>query len=442
MALDSPQRTQDLLDLAVIHGEARYAELADGGQVIRSLLGSSEIASPRHTDLGFAQGGDGVYFIVLPIVHAGHNAELRLGFDEQRTQDRIRLAFNRMLWLLAGYMVLAVSVGIILSHRLSRPIQGLRNLSRAISSGNYGQHLVVSTGVRELHELAVDLEGMRVELVGINERLQAQIVEREISEGRREALQKQLRNRQRLETVGTLAGGIAHEINNVLVPIILFTDTVLHDSSLSPASRSDLERVLSSARRAKDVVKKMLTFSREFDNAKLSPVDLRAVVSDGLALFAALAHPGIEVRSQIDLDVPMVKADATLAVHLVLNLCTNAYQSMEGTDGVLTVGLKHHGPYQHPDETAGVELWVSDTGHGMDPATVERIFEPFFTTRSVGQGSGLGLSVVHGIVESFGGTISVETALGAGSTFRVFFPEVTDLEGMTNHGREDSPCKA
>jgi signal transduction histidine kinase len=112
-------------------------------------------------------------------------------------------------------------------------------------------------------------------------------------------------------------------------------------------------------------------------------------------------------------------------VHLVINLCTNAYQAMQGTQGTLIIGLRNHGNPQLAGETgACVEFWVSDTGHGMDPATAERIFEPFFTTRSVGVGTGLGLSVVHGIVESFGANIVVETEPGKGSTFRIYFPAV------------------
>jgi signal transduction histidine kinase len=427
MALDSETRTEDLLDLAIIHGEARYAELYDRGRSIRSQLGAADITTPRGTDLGFAQGGDNTFFVVLPIVHAGHNAELRLGFDEQPTQERIQLALNRMLELLAGYLAVAIGIAIILSYRLSRPIHRLQAVSRAISSGDYARALNVTTGIRELHELAADLEGMRRELVGVNHRLQAKIKEKEISEGRREELQKQLRHRQRLETVGTLAGGIAHEINNVLVPIILFTDTALQDLSPASASRADLERVLAAARRAKDVVQKVLTFSRVLDDAKLALIDLRAVVAEGLHLFSVLAPPSIEIRTEIDEAVPLVRADATLAAHLVMNLCTNAYQAMEGTAGVLTIGLRYR---ELADEGAApqpcVEFWVSDTGHGMDSSTVERIFEPFFTTRSVGQGSGLGLSVVHGIVESFSATIAVETKIGAGTTFRIYFPAVTE----------------
>jgi signal transduction histidine kinase len=429
VALDSQTRIEDLLDFAITHGGARYAELYERGRSIRSLYGSSEIKTPRSTDLSFGQGGDGIYFVVRPIVHAGHRAELRLGFDEEPTQERIQLALSRMLWLLAGYLAVAIAIAIILSHRLSRPIQRLQAVSRAISSGDYTRALNVNTGIRELHELAVDLEAMRHELVGVNDRLEAKIKEKELSEVRREELQKQLRHRQRLETVGTLASGIAHEINNVLVPIILFTDTALQDLPPCGAPRANLERVLAAARRAKDIVKKILTFSRELGEAKLALIDLREVVAEALHLFSVLAPPTIEIRTEIDESLPMVKADATLAAHLLMNLCTNAYQAMEGAKGTMTIGLRYQ---EHANEgrisQPRVEFWVRDTGRGMDSATVERIFEPFFTTRSVGQGAGLGLSVVHGIVESFGASITVESKIGAGTTFRIFFPAVARLE--------------
>jgi signal transduction histidine kinase len=429
VALDSQARIEDLLDFAITHGGARYAELYERGRSVRSVYGSSEIKAARSTDLSFGQGGDGIYFVVRPIVNARHRAELRLGFEEQPTQERIQLALTRMLWLLAGYLVAAIALAIILSYRLSRPIQRLQAVSRAIASGDYTRALNVKTGIRELHDAAVDLEAMRHELVGVNNRLQAKIKEKEISDARREELQKQLQHRQRLETVGTLASGIAHEINNVLVPIILYTDTALQDLPPHGAPRANLERVLAAARRAKDIVKKILTFSRELGEAKLALVDLREVVAEALHLFSALAPPTIEIRTEIDEALPLVSADATLAAHLLMNLCTNAYQAMEGAKGTLTIGLR----YQDSTEVGKVsqprvEFWVRDTGRGMDPATVERIFEPFFTTRSVGHGSGLGLSVVHGIVESFGASITVDSKIGVGTTFRIFFPAVARLE--------------
>jgi signal transduction histidine kinase len=427
-ALDSAARIEDLLDLVIVHGESRYAELVDHGHSIRSQLGSPNVTAPREPDMGFAQGGDDIYFIVLPIERAGHSAELRLGFDERPTRQRIQLALDRMLLLLIGYLSVAICAGFYLSNRLSRPIRRLQDVSRSIASGNYAQTLHVSAAIRELHELAADLEAMRRELVGVNDRLQEKIREKEISDGRRDQLQKQLRHRQRLETVGTLAGGIAHEFNNVLVPIILFTDTAMQDLPPDSVSHADLERVLASARRAKNVVQKILTFSHVMGDTALAPTDLRSVVKEGTVLFSALTPPGVEIRAEIPAELPLVLADPTLALDLVMNLCTNAYQAMPGFQGVVTVGLRVAESQSTSEETgaASVEFWVADTGHGMDQATADRMFEPFFTTRPVGQGTGLGLSIVHGIVESFGARIAVETALGVGTTVRIFFPAITE----------------
>jgi signal transduction histidine kinase len=417
-ALDSAAQTSDLLDLAIIHGESRYAELADGTHSVRSALGSPNITAARRNDLSFAHGGDDIYFVVLPIEHAGHSAELRLGFDERPTQERIQLALNRMVLMLAAYLGVAVALSFYLSGRLSRPIRRLQDVSRSIASGHYERVLNVHTGVRELHELAVDLEAMRRELVGVNDRLEQKIKEKEISEARRDELQKQLRHRQRLETVGTLAGGIAHEFNNVLVPIILFTEAAMNDLPQDSPSRSDLERVLASSRRAKNVVQKILTFSRVLGDAALAPTDLRGVVWESIVLFTALAPASIEIRTEIADELPLVRADATLAGDIVMNLCTNAYQAIQDSKGIITVGLRA--------AESRVELWVSDTGEGMDAATVDRIFEPFFTTRAVGQGTGLGLSVVHGIAEIFGASITVDSARGVGTTFRIFFAALPD----------------
>jgi signal transduction histidine kinase len=350
-----------------------------------------------------------VHLVLLPALYFGIGYVIRTSH-----QDLF------MFLLLAIYLGVAITIAAYLSNRLSRPIRRLRDASRCIASGDYAQALHVTTSVRELHELATDLEAMRSELVGVNDRLHRQILEKEISESRRDELQKQRRHRQRLEIVGTLAGGITHEFNNVLVPIILFTEAAMQDLPQDSVSRGDLERVMICVRRARNVVQKILRFSRVLGDTALELTDLRSVVSESVGLFSALAPRNIEIRTEIGAEVPLVRADATLAGVVITNLCTNAYQSMQGGQRVLTVGLKNSPPH--------VELWVADTGHGMDQATVDRIFEPFFTTRPVGQGTGLGLAVVHGIVESFGAAIAVETRPGAGTTFRIFFP-VANADG-------------
>ena len=422
-ALDSGTRTTDLLDLAVTHGGAAFAELDDRGRVTRSSLGDPDVRVARRSDLGFSRTDD-TYFIVLPVARPDHAVELRLGFDERPTKERIALAMNRMLVLLTAYLCVAVAMTMFLSQRLSRPIRRLQAVSRSIASGNYAEELSIGTRIREIFELGGDLEAMRRELVGVNERLRAQMHEKELSEARRDELQRQLRHGQRLETVGTLAGGIAHEFNNVLVPILLFTEAALQDQAPGSAARADLERVMDSARRAREIVQKILTFSRVLGDARLGPIDMRRAVNEAILLFAALASPHVRIERDIDADIPPVRGDTSLAIQLVMNLCANAYQALHAGAGTITLELRR--------APGGVELSVGDTGHGMDAATLERIFEPFFTTREVGQGTGLGLSVVHGIVESFGATISVQSTVGVGTKFTIVFPELApELAGET-----------
>jgi two-component system, cell cycle sensor histidine kinase and response regulator CckA len=175
------------------------------------------------------------------------------------------------------------------------------------------------------------------------------------------------------------------------------------------------------------VVEKMLAFSRELESEGPDWIDIAPAVEEGLRLFAALVPPSIELRSSIQSPCQPVLADRTLVIQLVMNLCTNAYQAMRVAGGVLELRLAD---VTLPADAAlkraagrYVELRVTDTGHGMDAATIERIFEPFFTTREVGDGTGLGLSVVHGIVTSLGALIVVDSVPGKGSEFRVQFPQ-------------------
>jgi len=176
--------------------------------------------------------------------------------------------------------------------------------------------------------------------------------------------------------------------------------------------------VLSAARRARDIVRKVLAFTREFESAQLGPVLLASAVDEALKLFTALAPASIDVRRELPGEIPEVTADQGLLTQLIMNLCTNAYQAMLAGGGILTIGVRVDRSVAPPI----VELYVRDTGHGMDAATVERIFEPFFTTREVGDGTGLGLAVVHGIATRFGASIIVESAVGRGTTMRVRFP--------------------
>ncbi|HEY4972365.1 MAG TPA: ATP-binding protein [Steroidobacteraceae bacterium] len=422
----SPQRVADLLDLPILNGEGAYAEYVGDGSRFRSPLGLADVQRSRKQDFNFGDNDDHIYFIKLPITSGDHVGELRLGFDERPTEERIALALHRTLLALSAYLAISLIVAIAIGLNVARSLRQLQRMSRQIASGGYAQRLHVESRIRELQELAVDMDEMRRALVGVNERLRSEIQEKEAAEAQREQLQNRLRHRQRLETVGTLAGGIAHEFNNALLPITLLTESALAGMGPSDPLRPDLQRVLGSARRAREVVRKILMFSHKFGEAKLELIDLRAVVGEALNLFAPLVSSNVEVETAISGPPLAVKADASLVLQMVMNLCVNAYQAIGSNQGKVTIGVdSRHEPAALPERVAAgsyVELWVRDNGHGMDPATVERIFEPFFTTRDVGQGTGLGLSVVHGIAEAFGATILVVSATGVGTTFRVLFP--------------------
>jgi len=255
---------------------------------------------------------------------------------------------------------------------------------------------------------------------------------RDITE--RKELEAQLRQAQKLETIGTLAGGIAHDFNNILGPILGYTDMLLEDQPDDSPIRTELEHILRAANRAKDLVQQILLFSRHGEQERKS-IQIHMIVKEGLKLLKATMPSTIEIRQHIDTECGSVSADPTQIHQVLLNLCTNAQHAMRKSGGVLTVKLSRFEADEefaraNPGLDAGhyVALTVSDTGHGIDSASLERIFEPFFTTKHVGEGTGLGLSVAHGIVVRHRGTMGVESSPGKGTSFHVYLPRVEPQE--------------
>lgn len=256
------------------------------------------------------------------------------------------------------------------------------------------------------------------------------ITERRRMEREKARLESQVIQSQKLETIGTLAGGIAHDFNNILAPIIWYTEMIVNDDDNDPEIREDLRHVLKAANRAKDLVQQILTFGR-MREVERSPVQIQLVIEEAIKLVRASLPATIEITCQVNNKCDPVLADPTQIHQVVMNLCTNAYHAMREDGGVLDVTLGH---YQVSEEEAAVhgkmqpgkwvKLTVADTGHGMDPATMDRIFEPFFTTKNVDEGTGLGLSVIHGIVMTYGGHITVSSKPGQGSAFNIFLPPV------------------
>jgi signal transduction histidine kinase len=316
----------------------------------------------------------------------------------------------------------------LLARVVSRPLTQLQAASRRVARGDSAVRLGADCKMVEIVELSRDLEVMRKELVGTAEQLRTEMRQRQLEQSERARLESQLRHEQRLATVGTLAGGVAHEFNNILVPLVLYAEEALEDVDAGHAARPNIERVLRAAKRASDVVSRLLAFGRRMGERLPRAVDLSAVVREALDLFEALVPTNIELRREIEADGGLVSGDPTLLNQVVLNLCTNAVQAMRGRNGTLTVSVTARDrltgdPFSETSARV-LELRVRDTGHGMDPQTQERIFEPYFTTREVGEGSGLGLSIVHGIVVSMGGVISVTSVPDQGAEFVVVLPEV------------------
>jgi|GEM_PF-1046801 len=232
----------------------------------------------------------------------------------------------------------------------------------------------------------------------------------------------------KMEAIGTLAGGIAHDFNNILAAIIGYADMARDDIPEWSPSRNNIEQVLKAGGRAKELVRQILTFSRKGPEIQ-QPMQPSSIIKEGLKLMRASLPTTIEIQKDIASDCGLILANPTNIHQVLVNLCTNAFHAMENEKGVLTVKLTRVDLQEAYVKTEAaissgsfVELMVSDTGCGMDEATVERIFEPYFTTKEVGKGSGMGLALVHGIVQGCGGFMRVESNPGNGSTFHVYFP--------------------
>ncbi len=265
------------------------------------------------------------------------------------------------------------------------------------------------------------------------------VTERIQFEKEKAELEKQIRQSQKMQAIGTLAGGIAHDFNNILFPIIGYTEMVLERMAGDDPSRNDLEEVLRAANRAADMVRQILSFARQTEE-EWKPMQLHPVIKEALKLLKASLPATIEIRADIPAGTDCVLADPSQIHQVVMNLCTNAYHAMREKGGVLTVALdslnidaKNAVPVHDMTPGPWFRLTVSDTGCGMSPEVMERIFDPYFTTRPMGEGTGMGLAVVHRIVSNLRGHITVSSTEGEGSVFQIWLPR---LEAET---RESEP---
>ena len=256
------------------------------------------------------------------------------------------------------------------------------------------------------------------------------ITDRKEAEDERESLSTQLHQAQKMEALGTLAGGIAHEFNNTLSAILGFSDLIRYEEPPGSRTSQHIREVLAAGHRAKDLVQQILAFSRG-TSVERSPQPLHLIVQQGLPLLYSSLPSSITIRHNCEVPVGNVLANATQVQQVVMNLCTNAEHAMRYTGGEIdieldTVGIDTTSTAEHPHLLPGpyARLTVRDTGHGMSPSLQGRIFDPFFTTKEYGAGTGMGLAIVHGIVRDHGGAITVSSTPDIGTTFRVYLPQI------------------
>lgn len=256
------------------------------------------------------------------------------------------------------------------------------------------------------------------------------ISERIRQQEERQILQTQLSQARKMESVGTLAGGIAHDFNNILTPIVGFTELALDDIPSESSAYSNLSNVIKAADRARDLVQQILTFSRQTEQKRV-PMNPQPIITETIKLLRSSIPKSIEINTSIDKNCGNVLSDPSQIHQIIMNLCTNAFHAMEKTGGRIDISLSNailtpEAVRNDPNMKVGdfVKLMVRDTGHGIEPAILDKIFEPYFTTKDPGKGTGLGLSLVHGIVQIHGGFITVDSRIGKGTSFSLYLPKI------------------
>lgn len=355
----------------------------------------------------------------------GLHVMLGLSKDELVADSRRRL--RQDLLTLAGVALLMFSgVWLLTELGIRRQVGRITTMVRALGAGDLDARI-------ELPYPRGELGGLMAALNSTGASLQRQ----------REAIDElgqRLRQAQKLEALGTLAGGIAHDFNNI-IGAILGNLSLAHEEALAgQPTQNSLEQIRRAALRARALVQSIQAFSRA-DAPALTPQLLQSIVEEVLALVRVSLPAGVRLSTEVNPKPMVVLADATQLHQVLLNLCTNAWQALQGAPGTVTVGLDTvvldaDAAHRLPGLTAGphAHVWVSDTGCGIDDATRERIFEPFFTTKGSRGGTGLGLSVVHGIVIAHHGGIDVRSRLGEGSTFELYLPLCTDEPPLADPG--------
>jgi two-component system, cell cycle sensor histidine kinase and response regulator CckA len=271
------------------------------------------------------------------------------------------------------------------------------------------------------------------------------ITDRKRTEQDKEKLQEQLRQSQKLESVGLLAGGVAHDLNNLLQPMMGYSELLLADNTQSETARRYIQQIIKTGERARDLVLQLMAFGRK-QILEIRPLKLNGVITDFSRLLRRTLREDIQIQLKLSPEIRNIRADRSQMEQILMNLAVNAQDAMPGR-GTLTIetenaNIDEYFASLHPGVVPGdyVRLSVSDSGIGMDADTTARVFEPFFTTKEMGKGTGLGLATVYGIVKQHGGNIWVYSEPGRGTTFKLYMPvsDFTDQVEITEKTKSES----
>jgi len=343
--------------------------------------------------------------------------------------------YPAIIALLTNAATLTV-IGVLLHFGLAHwnELLGHSTVKWTVISLNFMLLNVVST--LSVTAILKSLDRQQAEVLQANKQLKKEIEEHARAEEARQKLETQLRQTQKMEALGTLAGGIAHDFNNILYTIMGFTELTADDLDPQTPAHKNLQQVLTSTRRARDLVRQILTFSRQ-SQTRSQPVMVKPMAKEVLNMMRATLPAKIDIQSDIQSEA-YIMGDPTHIHQILMNLCTNAGHAMKPDGGTLTLCLRNtqlEQPFgdHDPDITPGphVQITVSDTGHGIDPAVLEKIFDPFFTTKKFGEGTGMGLSMVHGIVKQLGGGLQVSSEPGKGTEFHIYLPAMERHEPVS-----------
>jgi len=335
---------------------------------------------------------------------------LDIVYPLEEIEDRLRASGMTIVVLSLAFVVVASFVASLLVHRLVyRPLRDLEAGAKRIAGGDLEER-IPQRSQDEFGRLAGSFNAMTHALKEATDKLEHKVAERTAALARAQA---EAARGEKLASVGLLAAGVAHELNNPLTGVLTFSSLMRRKVPPGSQEAEDLDLVIRETKRCAAIIRRLLDFARDKTPEK-KYCDLNALVQETARIVERPAQlNGVTVRMELDPALPPVWADADLIKQVIMNMLVNAQHAIEHK-GTITVRTRKAGDK--------AELSIIDTGCGMDEATLARIFDPFFSTKGVGKGTGLGLSVSHGIVQAHGGTIDVTSAVGEGSTFRVTLP--------------------